>query len=254
MADPARLEQPTNSKRRKRPKLAHSGQGIVVICAALVLGVSLLVLAVPRTVAAWTSLGVRPAMAKLEAGEPPTVEELTECVEAGEEALRWTRSSVRLGNLGSCEFALARAASTDASERAAWLARAEEHTQQSLIENPADGFAWTRLALMRRQRGAGAREICAALIMSLDMTPNARILWPLRSELLLFYAPFMTSDELVTMRHQFRTMWTYSPRHRPGLLEAAHRLNRREILTWALSDDREAMAEIEMMERQSRFP
>jgi hypothetical protein len=254
MADPARLEPTPDSKRRKRPKPAHSGPGIVTAGVAFVLGVSLLVLAVPRTVAAWTSLGARPAMAKLEAGDTPTAEELSECVEASEQAIRWTPSSVRLGNLGSCEFALARTASTASSERAAWLARAEEHTQQSLVEDPADGFAWTRLALIRRERGASAREISAALIMSVDTTPNARFLWPLRSELLLFYAPFMNRDELFTVRQQFRTMWTYSPKHRPGLVEAAHRLNRRDVLTWALSDDPEAMAEFEMMERQSRFP
>jgi hypothetical protein len=256
MADQPRRsphQQDANDKQRRR-KPAMALRGVVITVLLGLAGVALLMLAVPRTVAAWASLGQQAAIIKIDRGETPTVEELNACVEAGERASRWIASATRSGDVGSCEYGLALGAPMGSAERAAWFARAEEHTQQSLIQNPADGFNWFRLALIRLQRGAGAREIVPLLITSLDTAPNARLLWPKRSEFLLFYAPQMNLDERLTARQQLRTIWTYSPAHRPRLLEAAYRLNRRDVLTWVLSDDPEAMAELRMMERQSRFP
>jgi hypothetical protein len=241
-------------KANSKQKRAYTWPALIVSTFAFVVGVALLALAIPRTVAAWTSLEVRPAMARLEAGEQPTAEELAQCIDAGERAIEWIPSSVRLANLGSCEFAQARQVSADSPERGDWLARAEEHTKQSLTYDPTDGFTWVRLGRIREMRGAAARDIMSTLMMSIEMTPNARPLWRLRSEMLLVYARLMTPDDSAALRRHLHTMWTYSPRHRPMLLEMAHRLGRLDILRGALADDPEAIAELAMMERQSRFP
>jgi hypothetical protein len=257
MADKIRRSsdrQGTDGTTGRRAKPALGPAGLAVLGLAVVLGVALLVLSVPRTVAAWSSLEAQPAMGKLWHGEDPTPEELSACIEASQRALRWTESAERWGNLGSCEYARARQTSVDSPERANWLALAEKHTQESVIANPADGHGWYRLALIRQARGAAAREIVPPLIASLDVAPNARRMWRGRGEMLLFYAPMMKAEELTSTAQQLRTMWTYSPAHRPALLGQARRLGRRGVLIAALLSEPEALAELDMMERQSRFP
>jgi hypothetical protein len=116
-----------------------------LIC--LLLGLAVVAMAIPRTVAAWIALGSRPAMVDLQVATQPTGPELAACVDAYERALQWMRPSTRLANLGSCEFALALAMPADDPDRAHWLTRAEEHHKQVLQMNPADAFAgcaWRR--------------------------------------------------------------------------------------------------------------
>ena len=226
-----------------------------LICALLcLLGVALLVLAIPRTVAAWAARDTEPAIIKLNRFVRPSRDELIECVKAGQKALRWARSATWWSNVGRCELELARQVPRNSPAQVLWLARAEEDTRKSLLANPADGYAWLRLAVVRMERGAEVASIVSPLITSLDTAPNRRLVWSDRAWMLLFYAPSMTPDELLILRHQLQTIWTYSPRDRPWLLNAAHNLDRMNILTWVLRDDPEAMAEFETMERNTRFP
>ncbi len=220
----------------------------------LMLGLVLIVLAVPRTVAAWKGEQGRPALDKMEANKTPTAAELTTCVEAYTGSLRWVQASFRLFNLGTCEFAIALAKPLNDPGRSDWLMRAEQSTVRGLILDPANAFGWARLAFIRADRLAPGREVVAPLIMSLDTGPNARPLWRGRTRLMLLYTPSMTHDERLTVRYQLNTIWTYGPSERPNILEAAHTLNRLPLLMWALRDDPEAIAELETMERNTRFP
>lgn len=217
------------------------------------LGFALIGLAIPRTVAAWKAAEGRPALDRLEVNETPTAAQLATCIGAYTYALRWEQTSNRLFDLGSCEFATALAKPSD-QERGEWLKRAEESTVRGLLLNPAESFAWSRLAFIRQNRHVAARDVVTPLMMSLDTGPNMRDLWRGRSRLVLRYAPYMTPEELLTARFQLRTIWDYAPSERPQLLEAAHNLDRLSIVLWALRDDPEAMAELETMERNTRFP
>jgi hypothetical protein len=227
---------------------------VVPISLLLLLGFALVGLAVPRTVAAWKGTEGQPARDRLDVGQTPTAEQLTACIEANTRALRWELAANRLFNLGSCEYAVALAKPRQDRERGEWLQRAEQSTVRGLVLEPANPFAWSRLAFMRADRLAPGREVVAPLIMSLDTGPNMRQLWRGRTRLMMLYAPSMTPDELYTVRHQLNTIWTYGPSERPSVLEAAHALNRLPLLRWALGDDPEAMAELETMERNSRYP
>lgn len=241
-------------KTTQKEKRADNWPSLTVSLASLAAGLVLLGMATPRTLAAWSSLGAEPAMEKLRSGVPPTTGELADCVAASEKAIAWTPSAVRFANLGSCEFALARQAPADSANRNHWLDLAATHTEQSLHRDPTDGFTWLRLASIREMRGAAARDIIGLLIKSIEMTPNARPLWRSRSEMLLLYARLMTPDDAGTVRRHLHTIWTFSPPHRPILLEIAHRTNRMDFLLAALADDPEAIDELGMMERQTRFP
>jgi hypothetical protein len=255
MADTTRRSSDRDkSEPRKKTKRAYTRPALLVSALAIVMGVVLLAMGIPRTVAAWTALGAEPAMDKLRHDEAPTAEELAQCIEASERAIEWTPSAVRFATLGSCEFARARQTPTGSPDRGRWLDLAAAHTEQSLLRDPADGFTWIRLAMIREMHGAAAREIIPPLMMSLEMTPNSRLMWSLRSEMLLSYARLLTPEDSAAVRRHLHTIWTFSPPHRPVLLEIAHRLNRLDVLQAALTDDPEAKAEIEIMERQSRFP
>lgn len=226
---------------------------IVPISLILLLGLALIVLAVPRTVAAWKGVQGLPALDKMKANETPTAAQLTTCVEAYTGSLRWVQASFRLFNLGTCEFEIALAKPLDDPERGEWLKRAEQSTFRGLVANPAETVGWSRLAFIRHNRHAAGRDVVAPLIMSLDTGPTMRPLWRGRTWLMLLYAPQMTVEELLTVRFQLKTIWTYGPSERPHLLEAAHNLDRLYMVLWALRDDPEAMAEFETMERNSRF-
>jgi hypothetical protein len=209
-----------------------------LICTLLcLLGVTLLVLAIPRTVAAWAARDMEPSIAKLNRAVRPSRDELIECVKAGQEAVHWVGSARRWANLSRCELELARQAPRNSSVQFLWLARAEDHTKKSLLANPADGYAWLRLAVIRMARGAEAGAIVSPLMTSLDTAPNRRLLWWDRAWMLLSYAPQMTPDELLILRHQLRTIWIHAPSYRPHLLESAHTLDRLNVLTWALADE-----------------
>ena len=226
-----------------------------LICTLLcLLGVTLLVLAIPRTVAAWAARGAEPSIAKLNRGVRPSRQDLTQCLEASQKALHWVGSARRWANLSRCELELARQAPRNSSVQFLWLARAEDHTKKSLLANPADGYAWLRLAVIHIDRGEEAPALLSPLMASVDTAPNRRLLWWDRAWMLLSYAPQMTPDELLILRHQLRTIWIYAPPYRPHLLESAHTLDRLNVLTWPLADEPEAMAELETMERNTRFP
>jgi hypothetical protein len=243
-----------NPEPRQKKKRAFSRPALIVSGLCFVAGIVLLGMGTARTVAAWTSFGAEPAMAKLRNNEFATGEQLTQCVEALERAIAWAPAVYRLANLGSCELGLARRAARDSSERKLWLDRAEAHTERSLRGDPTNGYNWARLALIRQARGDAARSIMPALMMSLEMMPNVQELWRLRVGMLLDYARLLPPDDGAALRRHLHSIWTFSPRHRPMLLKMAHRLNRVDILRAALANDPEAMAEIDMMERQSRFP
>jgi hypothetical protein len=95
------------------------------------------------------SLGAQPALQKLENGQRPSIEELKAGIEALEVAIRWTPSGLRLTNLAMFELELATRLSPGDAQRAKLLERSESHLVEGLLQNPCDGNAWLRLAIVQ---------------------------------------------------------------------------------------------------------
>jgi hypothetical protein len=227
--------------------------GLTAAALAFGLGVSLLILAIPRSIA---SIGVATGPAGLStllSGQRIPLSELRESHDALESALRWDRPSRYVANFSVVEFELALAYPDDSPERTTWLKQAEERTVEALKANPADGRSWLRLATIRTARRAAPRDIAVPLIASLDMSPNDHSLWRQRIDLLMYYWGDLTSDELLVMRHQVRTMWD-DPRFRIILLDAAMRHRVIGRLVGALTPDWEAIKELEAMQRSMAGP
>jgi hypothetical protein len=229
-------------------KRSISWRQSIAIALSAVLGAALLVLGVPRTIAAWEALAAHPALEKLEVGKVrPSDEELAEAVAGLERAVAWVPSARRYADLAFLEVEQVLRLPADDARRAALLARAEQHLVDSLLANPADGFAWMRLAIVREQRGASPREIAVPLAQSLDVAPNVRQLWLPRATMLLAYWRFLTVDELLAMRAQLRTIWTMGKALRLPLLHAAEGMGQTPMIGWAIGDDPPAQADFEKL-------
>ena len=219
--------------------------GPALVSAAL--GVALLWLAVPRTVAAWASIDAQPALEKLQSGKLPTDAELSLGTDGLRRAIGWVPSARRLTDLALLELEQALRLPADAPTRAALLAQAERDVVEGLVANPVNGFAWLRLAVLRELRAAPPRLIAAALVQSLDMAPNMRKLWLPRAAMFLSYWAFLNEDERPSMRAQLRTIWVTDKALRIPLLQEADRQGKTLLIAWALGDDPEAFAEFQKL-------
>ena len=210
-----------------------------------ILGLALLGLALPRTVSAWARLEAQPVFEKFDTGQPPTTEELAEGRAGLDLALRWWPSSIRLVEAARVEFASALALAPDDPRRGAFLEQAEGHLAESLRYNPADGLAWLILAQVRLLRGAGGEQIAAALIQSVDMAPNYRLLWGPRAALLLRHWRYLDEAQFHVLQRHLRAIWATSPGDRGRLLEVAQEAGELGVTAAAVGEDSISVAAFE---------
>lgn len=220
-------------------KKAPAGRKVRELAAAALLaimGVLLLALGIPRTVAAWESLAALPAIRNVQYNRPPTFEELVEGDRGLTAALKWIPSAERLTDLAMLELEEAYRFGPSDPQRAKFLDSAERHLVAGLIANPADGFAWMRLAQIKEAKGAPPRDIAALIAQSTDVAPNMRRLWLARARMYLTYWRYLNNDEFLAMRNQFRTIWDNDPRSRPAMLGLAAKSGEYALLSWIYSD------------------
>lgn len=231
--------------RRRHTRSARRGDVVPIVMVAT-LGIALLVLGIPRTIAAWESLAASAVLEKLAVGKStPSDAELAEGVDGLERAIAWAPSGHRLADLAFLEVEQVLRLPPTSPQHAALLASAGQHLVDGLLANPADGFAWLRLAIVRELVGAPPRQIAEALAQSLYMAPNTRQLWLPRATMLLRYWRYLTVEELLTMRAQLRTIWTFDKPMRPSLFIAADRLAEAPMISWGIGDDPAGQAEYE---------
>lgn len=211
--------------------------GLTEVVLPSIVGLVLLALGVPRTIAAWSSLEAEQASEKLQAGQAPTEFQFVAAKEGLRSAVNWAPSSRRLAALGALELSEARTLPAGDAKRQTLLAEAERNLVGALARNPSDAAAWYNLALVRIMNGASGRQVAEALLQSLHMAPNRRDLWTPRSSLLLRYWRFFDEGELHVVRTQLRTIYALSPPDRVKLLEAAVDLGEMRFAAAALGDD-----------------
>jgi hypothetical protein len=210
-------------------------------------GLALVALGIPRTIAAWYSAEAEPALQELRERVTLPAGELATAIVALQHSLLWSRSAHRLSDLSLLELAQARELLPTDPQRNALLIQSERHLTESLITNPADGFAWLRLAVVREFLGAPRRDIAAPLIKSLDMAPNARALWLPRATMLFAYWLDLTSDELLAVKNHLQMVWLTDEKIRLPLLKAADRIGTRAFIGWALIGNDQALQEFDAM-------
>src|SRR6516162_10291595 len=138
--------------------------GSLAAILSLLLGAALVALALPRTVSAWASLEAAPAFGTLQEGQFPSASETTAGIAGLKRAVEWTPSGRRLSDLALLELMQALRLPVSDPKREALLSEANQHLVESLSVNPADGYAWFRLASVRRWRNRSGSEVADALM------------------------------------------------------------------------------------------
>jgi hypothetical protein len=218
--------------------------------AMIMLGVgggALLAISTPRTVAAWYNVEADAALQRLQEKGALSTGELATGIAALQQSLLWSRSSHRLSDLSLFELEQARQLLATDPRRNRVLTQSERHLSESLIANPADGYGWLRLAVLREFLGAPRRNIAAALVKSLDMAPNARALWIPRATMLFAYWLDLTADELLAVKSHLQTMWSTDEKIRLPLMQAADRTGSRAFIGWALIGNDVSLRELDEM-------
>lgn len=244
MSEQAKRDNKRPATRSRRMALAV--WAVLVFC--LLVGGALVALGVPRAIGAWIGFPAGTVVRQLVQDKSPSPLELQEAIDAQRRSTAWDPAPRRLTDLAYLELALAQR-SPPGDTRDKLLADAETHVSEGLRSNPADPFAWIRLALLRHMRGAEPREIVAALMQSVDMGPNTNPIWLLRTQLFLTYLEALTEDEQHVLSRQLRTIWTATPRVHQDLkgplITLTWLLGKLEVLEAALSDDPETKAQFE---------
>ena len=216
----------------------------------LSLGVALLALALPRTIAAWASLDAAPAFEAFAAHNDPGAALLADAAHGLSAAVSFVPSNVNLVKLAEIEGLQASEPGIDKAMRDELLAKAERHLTEALLANPIDTFGWLDLATVRSARGASERDIVVPLVRSLEAAPNLTIMWIPRAALLLRHWQYLDIEELPEFAAQIRTIWSASPADRARLVDAAIAADEMDVVAAAVREPPATPADLLQMQAQ----
>ena len=193
---------------------------IIATTIAMVAGISMVSLAVPATMAAFTLLPTTPTWNKLLLRSDVPKVDLLKLYASQQAAVDWVPSGKKITDRAVTEIALAKASPSRSVERADWYQRAEASVEEGLLLAPADPYAWARLAYLRLKksgRKSGARE---ALMMSFLTGPYEKRLALNRIRYAIFLWQKLNLDDQKFVKNQI--LWADRTK-RPALIEMAKR-------------------------------
>lgn len=219
--------------------MSRSLERTLTVLAAIFVAVSLLWLAVPRTMAAFTALPANPLAERLYEARPLTAEQARQVIESRLGGLEWTKNpsyfsdlSRAYVSLGNADRADRPAVATGSFDRAVAMARA------GVAVSPVDPWSWVDLAVAHHARSANRPELLSAFSTALVVGPN----WPGAAYRLLDIGlvlwPALSSGDRSLLMRQARNAWRLSPQHyvmrattpeRAGILRAALAPRPREL-------------------------
>lgn len=205
--------------------------GRLVPLAAMFLGIGLVAIALPHTIA---GLGVVPAMPVLEGlrkGERVTDAYLRVAVEAGQQALAWSPDAQTWADLGLVRWEQARRDGLVTDTAIANLEASAVAVDRSLAMAPSMGLVWARRAQIELARNGLSPAFEQSLVLSLETAPfDPTVLWP-RLDLALLAWPILTDETRTLVVPQIVAAADLDPLRLAGL---AHR-------RYALAPIREAL-------------
>lgn len=196
---------------------------LLINATAIAVGVVVLTLAIPRTVAEFSLLTVEPIRQSVLEGKPVDIDELEKLHDTQTTVLKAKPSAYLLRQKSLTELMLARTYPKDRGEHSDWFNAAEATVEQSLIASPGHPYAWNRLTYLRL-RGGEDNRVKDPLVMSVLMGP--------REEPLLFSR----------IRYAIR-IWDYLSEEDIALIE--------DQILWADRMDRKKLIAIARRNRQS---
>ncbi len=184
MADAAAAPRPRRTRRARRA--ARRQQALALALAAMT-ALALLALAVPRTVALVTMIPAERTLERLRQQQPVERLAVEAAIEAGLAASAWHDSGALWQQIAAAHLARLEFAGADRQAQLDALLQAEGALQRALARRPGDAVGWWRLAWVASTLGRPARQVAAALHLSV-VTGNrhALLLFP-RLRLALAY-------------------------------------------------------------------
>lgn len=231
---------PTDTASDGRPRWRRLPAALI----ALVAGLALLTLAVPRTIASVVMLPGDPILNAVQGGGEVSEPELKVLMDSRQAALAWIDSGRLWTDLGLARLRLARKAGFRGVEGRGLLDDAFSSLRHGLALAPANPFAWARLGYVRLLRHGRSQAAAEALKMSILTGSHLPRLMFSRLRLSLMMWRYFDGEGRDLVKGQVRLAWKASPQK---LVRLARRRKAEKIARRALADVPGAVAEFDRL-------
>lgn len=211
------------------PRAGSRGRRRLVAAAALVAGLSLAALALPRAVAGFLMLPGEADVVRIHDLDPIGEAALARMAATRENALGWVSD----GRLWT-ELALARLMSVERRSIVrsdADLGPVRRALMRGLAVSPVNPYAWSRLAYVEYATAGAGAAVAATLPAAILTGPSERRLYLLRAELGMRLYPRLAPEDRPLVLRQIDLAWRRDPFRTLG---AAHGAGRVDLLRRAL--------------------
>ncbi len=206
---------------------------------ALLLGVSILWIGMPRLVAAFLLLPGDGPVKRLQAQKPVTAKKLADLIGSRENALEWVTSGRLRTDLALGRLMLG---SGEGQIPPSQIDKSVRDLKAGLAVAPANPYAWARLAVAEQLAGGPSPSVASALVMSVITGPYEPDLIPLRLELGFQNWRHLSPQDRELVRQQIRYGWVRSTKR---ILEISRAPRSLAIIRAALVRDPGSLAAFE---------
>ncbi len=201
---------------------------------SLLLGVTILVLALPRLVAGLIMFPGDHVLLTITHRLPAEPNDLETLLAARQSSLAWTTSGHPRLELATAAMLLAEQEVGGGPRYHALMQQAIAALRDGLARGPADPYGWTRLAYAELAENAPARQIIPDLTMAIETAPVAPDLTFPRLELCLLEWPYFAHADPILFEQQVRIAWHQSNQR---LVNLALKTGRRDAVRDALAEN-----------------
>ncbi len=222
------------TKPRRRNPFAFPRHPVSVI--GFLVGVLLLALAVPRTIAAFQLLPGDPVRDAVRAGHTVSAEDLRALIENRDAALAWLSSPRIQGDLGLAHLDLAQRQGFAGEMGEEHLSDGLRAIKAELTLSPTNPYAWARLAFARIKNGGSAADVKKALFLSILTGPYEKRLAVSRIQYAILLWHRLAADERSHILDQIT--WAERRGYRRSLASMAKRHKKADrIIFYAVARD-----------------
>jgi hypothetical protein len=164
---------PAGTRPARRLRIWSEGTRIV---AGLALGLALIWLAMPRTMAAFSNLPGDPVLRAMQSGQPVTGDDLHGFIASREHALEWIDAGRAWTDLGLAYINLAKQAGYNTKSGRINIEQGAKAVEAGLSKTPANAYAWARLTFLNLRRNDRDVDARNSLVLSLFTGPYERSL------------------------------------------------------------------------------
>lgn len=215
---------------------------------AIAVGIAILTLSVPRTIAAFIGLPADPIQGRLHRGEEVTSEQLNKLIENRTAMLRWIENRSVYTDIGVAQRLLAKEVGYETTEGEAFLRLAEENIVNGLQLGPADAITWNLLGFIRSIRHGPSEGAAKALRTSILLGRYDRRLWKDRLRYCFYNWRHFDEEGRDIVLAQVRLVWDHKAHQ---VLEAAREQKSVWIVRLALAKQPDDLNKLREMMKKS---